>query len=322
MSEGDSWQPSVSLDILKQRAQFIDQIRVFMASRDILEVETPYLSAAGNTDPNICNISLSLQLRKTRQYFLHSSPEFAMKRLLAAGSGAIYQICRVFRDLELSALHQPEFTMLEWYRPGFDHYQLMDELAELLSLIGFQTPVSYSFRQIFLLANTLDPHKSSLAQLIKVAVQRGLIDTTASQLTRQGLLDFIISDIFDKEYKDCAPMYVHSYPACMCALAKIEKHEEGMIARRFELIIHGVEIANGYDELRDPDEHLSRVQAEASIRQQQQQADIPIDTYLIEALKHGLPSTAGVAVGLERLFMLLIDADTIGQTRAFDFERC
>ena len=320
MSEELDWQPDASLETLKKRAKFINTIRQFMADRDILEIETPILSKFGNTDPNISSLTTELSRpdqQGAKEYFLHTSPEFPMKRLLAAGSGPIFQICRVFRDDELSSLHMPEFTMLEWYRPGFDHHDLMSEINDLLELLAFPPANKMTFREVFQAATGLNPYETNRDSLEKEAKSRGL---SSSDLAKQALFDFIISDILHKDAQVQSPVFIYDYPECMSALAKLSDSTP-IVAKRFELIIKGIEIANGYDELIDPEEQKQRFENDLHKRLLAQGPEIPCDQSLLAAMQYGLPDMAGVALGLDRLFMLSQGMTNIKDVMAFSFLR-
>lgn len=316
MTQQADWRPTASLETLRKRAEFLATIRQFMADRQILEVETPILSSSGNTDPNIESLSTLVQRpdkTDTQTYYLHTSPEFAMKRLLAAGSESIYQICKVFRDDEFSKLHNPEFTMLEWYRPGFDYHDLMDEMSNLLSFLGFETPEKVSFQELFQSSTKLDPHQTNFEILGREAKIRGL---QSEGLSKADLFDFIISDILDKELKGAKSLFLYDYPACMSALARLSDTEP-KVAKRFELIIKGIEIANGYDELIDPKEQRLRIESDINQRFQKNKTEIHADERLLHAMDSGLPNMAGVAVGLDRLFMLSLGKSEISEVMAF-----
>lgn len=316
MVQQTDWHPTASLETLQKRAEFLATIRQFMADRQILEVETPALSKSGNTDPNID--SLVTEVKRPDQvekqtYFLHTSPEFAMKRLLAAGSEAIYQICRVFRDDEYSKLHNVEFTMLEWYRPDFTYYDLMNEISDLLGILGFETPEKLSFAELFQSFTELDPHNTELQALENVAKERGL---KSSNLSEAALFDFIISDILDKQLDSTKPLFIYDYPVSMSALANFSDTQP-KVAKRFELIIKGIEIANGYDELIDPKEQRRRLENDLTQRFQANKVEIPLDEHLLEAMQNGLPKMAGVAVGLDRLLMLKLGKNEVSDVMAF-----
>jgi len=311
-----SWQPSASLEVLKQRASLLAIIREFMATRNILEVETPVLSHAGNTDPNLTSFTTRFTspcATAAERLYLHTSPEFAMKRLLAAGSGPIYQICRVFRDEELGRQHQPEFTMLEWYRPGFDHHALMSEMGDMLVLLGLARPACRHYAPVFAAATGLDPHHATDADLQSRSTQLGLQGTDH---TRSVLLDFLFSMAVMPGLGVNGPEFIDDFPVCQAALARIREGATP-VAERFELFIHGVEIANGFHELTDAAEQRTRFEADNSRRQQQGHAPVPLDEHLLAALTQGLPDCAGVALGIDRLLMQILGYDSIDKVVTF-----
>jgi lysyl-tRNA synthetase class 2 len=312
----DNWQPSASTGVLKQRAQLLKHVRDFMAAREILEVETPVLSHHGNTDANLNSFTTLLHspsVVNPELLYLQTSPEFAMKRLLAAGSGPIYQIARVFRDAELGRLHQPEFTMLEWYRPGFDHHKLMDEMAELLLELGLTIPTRASYATVFTRVIDIDPHQADIALLQEAATSYGLqgIDNT-----RSVLLDFLFSHLVAPELGKLEPIFVYDFPVCQAALARI-RADQPAVAERFELFIAGMEIANGFHELSDVKEQKRRFEHDNSLRQAKGLAEVKIDEYMLAALAHGLPDCAGVALGIDRLLMAILGYDSINKVVSF-----
>jgi len=315
----DNWQPSAAPAVLKQRALLLRHIRDFMAAREVLEVETPVLSHHGNTDANLSSFTTLFQSPSDvdkQLLYLQTSPEFAMKRLLAAGSGAIYQIARVFRDGELGRLHQPEFTMLEWYRPGFDHHNLIDEMAELLQQLDLNSPTRSTYATVFTEATGIDPHRADLALLQKAAASNGL---QGLESNRSVLLDFLFSHLVAPHLGMAAPLFVYDFPACQAALSRIRAGEPP-VAERFELFIAGMEIANGFHELVNADEQKARFNADNSLRCHRGLKEVAIDKNLLAALDHGLPDCAGVAVGIDRLLMAILRYDSINKVVSFTFE--
>lgn len=303
------WRPSASREILEKRALLLQQIREFMAARSILEVETPILDSFGNPDPNIDALT-TVQ----HGYYLHTSPEFAMKRLLVSGSGAIYQIAKVFRDGEWGKLHQPEFTMLEWYRPGFDHHDLMDEMDELLQHLKIAKPERISYEEIFTRVCGFNPHLVSVAELQNHASSVGLQSVTEE---RSQLLDFIFSHRVSPKLGIKTPLFIYDFPGCQAALARIRVDDESTVAERFELFINGIEISNGYNELNDKYEQESRFMQENKIRQARGLPTVSIDTRLLSAMTEGMPACAGVAMGLDRLLMVMTGSEVIQDVIAF-----
>jgi len=301
-----NWQPSASIENLKKRAQIIAQIRDFFAARRVLEVETPLLSSATVTDVNLH--SLKTHCKNLGDLYLQTSPEYAMKRLLAADSGSIYQICKAFRDDESGRLHNPEFTILEWYRVGFNHHQLMDEMDKLLQLIlSGARATRYSYQEIFEKFLQVNPHKADIKVLQKCAHEHG-IDVEVDD--KDTWLQLLMSEIIEPKLK--ATVFVYDYPASQAALAKIRK-AKFPVAERFEVYVDGIELANGFHELQDAREQRQRFLHDLKKREKLGYPKIPIDENFLASLEHGLPACAGVALGIDRLIMLALDANHIDQ---------
>ena len=312
------WQPSAHLDMLRRRAELYRAIREFFQQRNVLEVETPILSAAAVPEPSI--EPLHTMLNQQHQRFLQTSPELAMKRLLAARSGAIYQISKVFRDEEDGRWHQPEFTLLEWYRPQFTPKQLCKEIDQLLQQI-LKTPPAETRRyaDIFLEYTGLSVIETSLQDLQQVAAQAGAHQ--ADTLSRDQCLQLIMSLKIEPFLGLKAPLFVTDFPASQAALARRCVDDE-RFAERFELYIQGVELANGFHELADADEQRQRFIADLQTRQAQQQASYPLDERFLCALQEGqLPDCSGVALGLDRLLMLQTGSQHIRDVLAFPADR-
>jgi len=299
---------------MKKRAMLLKQIRAFFYARDILEVDTPALSVAGNTDPNIESFNTHYTgPGTTTNLYLHTSPEFAMKRLLAAGSGAIYQLCKVFRNGEAGRHHNPEFTMLEWYRPGFDQHQLMKEVDELLVELLGQTQESVrkiSYQQAFIDKVNIDPLNTDCDALKKSAQQHGLEQVVGmDEASVNDWSDLIMDQVIVPSLGQ-GRVFIYNYPASQAALARISI-EDNRVAERFELYIDGVEIANGFYELADASEQRRRFEQENNKRKITGLSVLPMDENLLDALEAGLPDCAGVALGIDRLLMLVEGADSI-----------
>ncbi len=323
-----NWQPSASLANLRTRAALLANIRDFFRTKGVLEVETPLLSQASISDPCLQSFATRYTgpgVAHGRELFLQTSPEFCMKRLLAAGSGCIYQICKAFRNDEFGRWHNPEFTMLEWYRLGFDHHDLMAEMDELLRLILACPPAEkISYQQAFLTYANIDPHGASIEQLQKCAEQAGINTSSLALDDNNGYLDLLMSHVIEPQLGRTKPSFIYDYPASQAALAKIRqgKHpDEPRVAERFEVYIEGIELANGFHELTDANEQQARFQAEIQRRADLGLNSPPIDQNLLAALAHGLPACAGVALGLDRLFMLACKADSIQQVVSFTVDR-
>ena len=315
----DHWQPGVSLEMLELRAALLQQIRSFMRNRGILEVDTPILSHAAVTDPNLHSFSTNFQHpagNATRTLYLGTSPEFAMKRLLAYGSGPIYQISHVFRDAEAGRLHNPEFTMLEWYRPGFDEHRLMDETDALLMDLNISSAHRKTYADVFEQATGINPHSAEVTLLQKAARDHGLMP---SMEDRAGLLDFLFNRLVAERLGHERPVFIHDYPASHCALARLNA-DVPPLARRFELFINGMEIANGFYELADAQEQRRRFDQDNLRRRQIGLPESPVDERLLQALSHGLPDCAGVAAGVDRLLMVMQGCDDIRKVMPFSID--
>ncbi len=317
------WRPSARLEALRLRARLLAVIREFFAERDVLEVETPAMAATGASDVHIASLTTTCRVSGAtgRRLYLQTSPEYAMKRLLAADSGPIYQVCRAFRDRESGRLHNPEFTLLEWYRPAYDHHGLMDELDALMNRVlgraGSNRRLTY--RDAFVKHGGVDPFEASTDALLTHAEGSGLKLTGDSPAERDTLLDFLFSHIAQTAFGD-GRVYVYDFPASQAALARV-RASQPPVAERFELFVNGIEIANGYHELADADEQRERFAADGCAREHLGLEQMPVDERLLAALGHGLPDCAGVAVGLDRLFMIAAGESSIEALMAFPVTR-
>ncbi|HUR41696.1 MAG TPA: EF-P lysine aminoacylase EpmA [Verrucomicrobiae bacterium] len=310
-----TWRPSASLETLKARAALLARLRAFFMERGVLEVDTPVLSKHATVDVHVDS------LRTTDDRWLQTSPEFPMKRLLAAGSGPIYQLCHVFRAGDLGRLHNPEFMMLEWYRPGFDHHRLMDEVAELVVAAGAPRAARrLSYREAWHAHAGIDPFDADLPALASALGTRAQLPTDATRFDRDAWLDFGMGLVVGPQLGRDAPEFVHDFPASQAALARIRPGAPPL-AERFELFWQGLELANGFHELGDPIEQRQRFAADQARRSQCGKRVPPFDARLIEALEVGLPPCAGVALGVDRLLMLVLGLPDIAATMAFDWSR-
>lgn len=320
------WRPSCSIEHLRLRAQMLASIRRFFAERSVLEVETPLLSHSIGTDPQLEFFTTEYCLPPMQEsLFLQTSPEFAMKRLLAAGCGSIYQICKAFRNGESGRFHNPEFTLLEWYRVGFSLQQLMDEIAELIGQL-FDGLLSsevqrFSYQEVFQQYTGLDPLEFSYQHYCAYALLNQLPDAASiCEYDHATWLDFIFSHKVQPFLGENALCLVYGYPACQPSLARINYHD-ARIVERVELFINGVELGNGYYELVNADEQNRRFDSEIAIRQQKKRPAVVKDQRLISALSSGLPDCSGVAIGLDRLLMLLSNSLTIDDVLGFAVSR-
>jgi lysyl-tRNA synthetase class 2 len=324
----EDWRPSASLHNLRLRAQVLKRIRDFFAKRDVLEVETPLLGSSTNPDPHIDCFTTTYVgplAAQGRVLYLQSSPEFAMKRLLSAGSGPIYQICKAFRQGERGRLHNPEFTLLEWYRPGFDLESLMAEIGALLHSL-FTTKRQLESSQIIryqdAFRNTLaiDPLQASVEELAECARQHGVDVHGLHSEDRDAWLDVLMSHCIQPHLGRNRLTFMSEYPVSQAALARINPNNN-QTALRFELFLDGVELANGFHELTDAGEQRRRFRLDLEQRAHQNQAQPPVDEYLLQAIAHGMPECSGVALGLDRVIMILAQATTLSEITAFPIGR-
>ncbi|MCS0429877.1 elongation factor P--(R)-beta-lysine ligase [Vibrio diabolicus] len=317
-----NWQPTASIDQLRQRATLIASIRQFFAERQVMEVDTPAMSHATVTDIHLHTFQTEFVgpgYADCSKLFFMTSPEFHMKRLLAAGSGCIYQINKAFRNEENGRYHNPEFTMLEWYRVGFDHHKLMDEMDDLLQLVlkcGAAQRMTY--QQAFIDVLGVCPLEGSMTELKTAASKLGLSDIAEPEEDRDTLLQLLFSVGVEHKIGQDVPAFVYDFPASQAALAKINPQDH-RVAERFEVYFKGIELANGFHELDNPKEQLARFEQDNAKRLDMGLKPQPIDYHLISALEAGLPDCAGVALGIDRLIMLALGCDHIDQVTAFPF---
>lgn len=303
------WRPSATLQAMHARASLYQYIHRFFNERDVLQVDTPALAHHGVTDVHIeC-------IRVPGYGYLQPSPEYHMKRLLADGSGAIYQISKAFRDGEKGSRHNPEFTLLEWYRPEFSLQQLIDETVELLKPIVQCDAVSQiSFQKLFLQQLNIDPLTSSQEQLKNVAEQHGSLP----ELDKMALVDWLMACVIEPALPKNKITVITDFPEWAAALAQISPNTGGInVAQRFEIYCAGFELANGYLELRDATEQRRRFEQDILTRTKNDQPNMTADPRLIAAMEHGLPACSGVAVGIERVLMAQLNALTIHQILPF-----
>lgn len=307
-----SWQPSAELSTIRARARLYQEIRAFFAVRKCLEVDTPLLSPTTNTDPHIASMPAA---NPARGLYLQSSPEFAMKRLLAAGSGSIYQICHAFREGESGTRHSEEFTLLEWYRVDFDYLQLMDEIEQLIDHLSPE-PNRYSrisYRELFLRYLDIDIDSADRAEL-RSQCRQNIPGTDVDDLDFDQCLDLLIALAIQPAMRGY--LFVYDYPVSQASLARVSR-KNSTVAERFELFYDGLELANGFSELTDPVTQRQRFEADNKKRQSGGLPVYPLDENLLAALEHGLPDCAGVALGLDRLLMVLENLDTIDRVQSF-----
>lgn len=319
----DSWRPSAALAILRTRARILNTIRAFFAARDVLEVETPLLCHTSVTDPYIQSIPAFFQAHPDQpqhRYYLQTSPEYAMKRLLAANSGPIFQITKAFRQGEVGRFHNPEFTMLEWYQPGYNHHDLMNEMDELLQLVLNTKPAERkTYAALFQEYLNIDPHFASLDELRHSANENKII-VQDDNIDRDTWLNLLSTCCIEPRIGKDRPVFIYDFPASLAALARIQPGHPPLAAR-FEVYMQGIELANGFYELQDANEQRKRFAENLLQRQKLGCEEILMDEYLLNALAHGLPDCAGVALGIDRLIMLATNSSSIAEVLSFDFSK-
>jgi len=317
--------PTCSIEALKARAQLYRTIREFFAQRNVMEVETPIVSQAGVTDVHLASVQVQRHIEgRMQQQYLQTSPEFAMKRLLAAGSGPIYQICKVFRDDEHGRKHNSEFTMLEWYRPGLDLRELMHETAALLNVCLAHRfdeirPMVLSYKHAFQDRLDINPLQATLAQLKQTAQRVGLTLDLGDD--RLAYMDLLFSHFVEPSLGFDTPIFLTDFPPEMASLAKVRLDEDGEeVAARFEVYIEGLELANAYDELLDASVLRARFEADNQERDKLGLQVMPLDENLLAALAH-MPECSGIALGIDRLLMVATQKLNIEQVIAFPASR-
>ena len=317
-----NWRPSASIANLQKRAQIINQIRQFFAGRNVWEVDTPSLCSSTVTDLHMQAFVTEFTCPpsgKTQSLYLQTSPEYAMKRLLCAGSGAIFQICKAFRNEDAGPNHNPEFTMLEWYRPGFDHLQLMEELSELVQVVlGCKAADKISYQQACQQFLHLDPLSASLEEVRALGSELGYGHICAQEQNIDTLLQLLFCQHVEPNIGQDAPCFVYDFPASQAALARISS-VDSRVAQRFELYYQGKELANGFHELADAREQRQRFSHENKQRAANGLEQVSIDGHFLDALQAGLPDCAGVAVGIDRLIMLALGESDISRVLAFSY---
>ena len=320
-----SWQPTCSIALLQRRAWMLERIRAFFAQRHVLEVETPLLSHASGTDPQLAFFTTTYYSPpQTHTLFLQTSPEFAMKRLLASGCGSIYQICKAFRNNEVGRFHNPEFTLLEWYRVGFDLHDLMDEVEALFNALfdrHLKASERLAYSTVFAHYTGLDALTFSYHTYCDFAKRENLQDAITLCGENHALwLDFLFSFCVQPHLGKNALCLIYGYPACQSSLARINATNPS-ITDRVEVFINGVELGNGFYELTHAAEQNARFDAEISARKNDNLPQATKDTRLLAALDAGLPDCAGIAIGLDRVLMMLNESASISDVLSFDIQR-
>lgn len=321
------WRPTATLETLQLRAELLARVRAYFEREGVLEVETPMLSCAAATSPHLASFSshyFGPGARSGTTLFLHTSPEFPMKRLLAAGSGSIYQVCKVFRDGEYGARHNPEFTMLEWYRVQYSHLELMNDVERLLNevldgILPIKAVYHWRYRDLFLEYVQIDPFNTTAQALRDVLVSRADVDPVG--LDEAGLdtwLELVMTHVIEPRLGG-ELIFIRDFPVTQAALARLRPGNPP-VASRFEVYLNGMELANGFHELADVHEQRMRFDYENRMREHYGLPPMPVDERLQAALAAGLPDCSGVALGLDRLLMIVTNATRMAEVMSFDFE--
>lgn len=322
---GADWRPTAAAQVLRQRAAMLARVRAYFAAEGVLEVQTPVLSASAPCDPQIEPVAARGRDGSTR--YLQTSPEFAMKRLLAAGMGDCYQACPVFRDGEAGRLHGPEFTMIEWYRIGFSARDLRRDVERVVQAAcgdrrRFAPARTVSYRDAIRAACGIDCRDTDAGAIRGVLGARGIIPAHADDWDQDAWLDLLVGAVVGPALGREAPEFLIDYPPAQAALARIGRDAQGAaVAERFELYVDGVELANGFRELGDAAEQRRRFDADLARRRRHGQREMPLDERLLGALAHGLPDCAGVALGFDRLVMVALGLPDLASAMSFSHER-
>ncbi|UVK78074.1 MAG: EF-P-lysine lysyltransferase [Sodalis sp. Fse] len=325
MSKAVNWKPGAPIVNLFKRAAILSQIRQFFSDRGLLEVETPAMSQSTVTDIHLSSFQTQFFVGSGESQgialYLMTSPEYHMKRLLAAGSGPIFQLCRSFRNEEIGRYHNPEFTMLEWYRPHYDMYDLMNEVDDFLKqILNCENAEILSYQQVFSYHVGLDPLSVDKGKLYETGVKLLFGEAVSSDDSRDTLLQLLFAMLVEPNIGRDKPIFVYHFPASQAALAKIST-DDHRVAERFEVYYQGVELANGFRELTDARDQRQRFfqdnckQAAMNLPQQ------ALDENLLAALEHGMPECSGVALGVDRLVMLALKAERLSEVIAFSVDR-
>ncbi|MGV2872484.1 elongation factor P--(R)-beta-lysine ligase [Colwellia sp. E150_009] len=321
------WQSTLSWENAQKRANILQRIRQFFADRNVVEVETPALSQGTVTDVHLDALSCKYSFlsdssdQNSADFFLQTSPEFHMKRLLASGYGCIFQIAKAFRHEEAGRFHNPEFTMLEWYRVGFNHFDLMEEVSDLLvDVLHCSDPTIHTYQDIFKQYVSLDPLTATRNELLVVISERGKLSDWLTKMDDNDiLLQFIFSEIIEPNIGLEAPCFIYNFPKSQASLAKLCPRDD-RVAERFECYYQGIELANGFNELTDSIKQIERFQIDNEKRVSLSLEEKLIDQNFISALVSGMPQCAGVALGIDRLIMLALKSTHIKDVISFSIE--
>lgn len=317
------WAPTSHIDTLRERARILNEIRRFFTHRNVMEVETPALSQCSVTDPFLIPFKTRFvgpAVASGIDLFMQTSPEYAMKRLLAAGSGCIYQISKAFRNEESGRFHNPEFTLLEWYRVGFDDVALMNEIEELIhKVLGIEQCERKTYQEAFYDYVGVDPLEATESQLTEALKTLGMESLIAGGLSRDDMLQLLFSEYVEPNIGQSYPCFIYNFPSSQAALARINA-TDSRVAHRFELYFKGIELANGFYELTDSAEQRKRFEKDNQKRLQLGFEEQLIDERFMSALDMGLPECSGVALGIDRLVMLALGVETIQEAIAFPIQ--
>ncbi|MGH8131354.1 MAG: EF-P lysine aminoacylase EpmA [Steroidobacteraceae bacterium] len=320
-----AWQPAAGMEVIRERAAILARVRAYFAAQEVLEVQTPVLSAAAASDPQI--ESIAAHGANADRQFLQTSPEYPMKRLLAAGVGDCYQICPVFRDGETGRLHNPEFTMIEWYRVAFGIAEMQQDVIRLLraacgELRSFAPTRSITYREAIADVADIDCRSATVPEIQAVLAEFGIEPANSSAWDHDAWLDLLMGALVGPELGHDAPVFVRDYPPTQAALARLRIDSDGSeVADRFELYVDGLELANGFRELGDTQEQRRRFEQDLRTRRRRGQSVNPLDERFLAALDHGLPDCAGVALGFDRLVMVAFQLPSLEATMAFPADR-
>jgi elongation factor P--(R)-beta-lysine ligase len=317
-----NWRPTASLKMIQRRAQMLADIRSFFAQRQVMEVSTPAMSPGGATDLNIQSVALELKAFPQQPLrYLHTSPELAMKRLLAAGSGSIYQLCTVFRDNDAGQFHRPEFTMLEWYRPGWHYHRLIEEVLALIAALAPEIkpeqPRRFSYRELFQHHAGLDPMTATAADCRECCNRFELPVADSMTEDVDEWLDWILGALIAPQLRRDELICVYDFPPSQAALARIRRDTLPAVAERFEVFWGGMELANGFQELTDAAEQRRRFERDNARRRERGLPVIRVDELFLAAVAAGLPESSGVALGVDRLLMAVTGAGHIRDVVTF-----
>jgi len=317
------WRPGCTADLLRKRAELLQEIRSFFNKRGVLEVDTPTISRFPAIDLHLDPLTVNTVSAGPVRYLI-TSPEYHMKRLLCAGSGSIYQICKAFRQDESGQRHNPEFTMIEWYRAGWDHWQLMDEVDALMQVLLRSTAADrISYDDMFQRQAGVDPFSLTAESFLSCCEKHALSPPgylTGADGSNDDRLNFLMGALIEPSLGAERPVFVHSYPASQASLARINP-ENPQVSERFEVFYKGMELGNGFHELADAKEQASRFKKENRLREKIGKPPFPVDDAFLAALNHGLPDCAGIAMGFERLFMLAHGVNDIEDVIPFSWDR-